>query len=125
MHLRAARPLGSADAGAGAVVLMSRPRGYFGLPRDVVLFAAYPAYVAVLAMLVVVEAIGAVGGGSQRWIDLGFMQLQPSEFMKPTIVLALATFYNSLPPGMTGTWRALVPPGVLIGMPMGLVLLHV
>jgi pimeloyl-ACP methyl ester carboxylesterase len=38
VHLRAARPLGPADAGAGCVVLMSRPRGYFGLPRDVVLF---------------------------------------------------------------------------------------
>ena len=38
VHLRAARALGPADAGAGSVVLMSRPRGYFGLPRDVVLF---------------------------------------------------------------------------------------
>ena len=38
MHLRAARPLGPADKDAGAVVIMSRPRGYFGLPRDVVLF---------------------------------------------------------------------------------------
>jgi hypothetical protein len=38
VHLRAARPLGPADAGAGAVIMMSRPRGYFGLPRDVVLF---------------------------------------------------------------------------------------
>jgi hypothetical protein len=38
VHLRAARPLGAADAGAGAVLLMSRPRGYFGLPRDIVLF---------------------------------------------------------------------------------------
>jgi hypothetical protein len=37
VHLRAARALGPADAGAGAVVIMSRPRGYFGLPRDVVL----------------------------------------------------------------------------------------
>jgi len=37
VHLRAATPLGPADAGVGAVVLMSRPRGYFGLPRDVVL----------------------------------------------------------------------------------------
>jgi pimeloyl-ACP methyl ester carboxylesterase len=37
VHLRAARPLGPADSGAGALVLMSRPRGYFGLPRDVVL----------------------------------------------------------------------------------------
>jgi pimeloyl-ACP methyl ester carboxylesterase len=38
VHLRPGRPLGQADAGAGAVVLMSRPRGYFGIPRDVVLF---------------------------------------------------------------------------------------
>jgi hypothetical protein len=38
VHLRAARPLGPADAGAGAVIIMSRPRGYFGLPRDIVLF---------------------------------------------------------------------------------------
>lgn len=36
VDLRAAKPLGPADAGAGAVVVMSRPRGYFGLPRDVV-----------------------------------------------------------------------------------------
>ena len=37
VHLRAARPLGPTDAGAGAIVIMSRPRGYFGLPRDIVL----------------------------------------------------------------------------------------
>ncbi|QPF85017.1 hydrolase [Bradyrhizobium genosp. L] len=38
VHLRPTRPLALADApGSGAVVLMSRPRGYFGLPRDVVL----------------------------------------------------------------------------------------
>jgi hypothetical protein len=37
VHLRAARPFGAADKDAGAVVIMSRPRGYFGLPRDVVL----------------------------------------------------------------------------------------
>jgi pimeloyl-ACP methyl ester carboxylesterase len=38
VHLRAARPLTAADAETAAIVLMSRPRGYFGLPRDVVLF---------------------------------------------------------------------------------------
>ena len=37
VHLRAARALGEGDAGVGSVVIMSRPRGYFGLPRDVVL----------------------------------------------------------------------------------------
>src|SRR5437868_7449108 len=38
VHLQAARPLGQADTGAGAIVIMSRPRGYFGIPRNVVLF---------------------------------------------------------------------------------------
>jgi len=93
-------------------------------PRELVSWAAYPAYAIVLLLLMVVEAIGAVGGGSQRWIDLGFMQLQPSEFMKPCIVLALASFYSSLPPGMTGSWRALVPAGLMVGFPMGLVMLQ-
>jgi len=93
-------------------------------PRELVQLAAYPAYGAVLLMLVVVEAMGVIGGGSQRWIDLGFMQLQPSEFMKPCIVLVLASFYHSLPAGMTSTWRALIPGGLLIGMPMALVLLQ-
>lgn len=37
VHLRPARALAPADTGAGAVVMMSRPRGYFGLPRDIVL----------------------------------------------------------------------------------------
>ena len=37
VHLRAAKALGTADAGAGSVVILTRPRGYFGLPRDVVL----------------------------------------------------------------------------------------
>jgi rod shape determining protein RodA len=94
------------------------------LPRELVTFVAYPGYAAVLVLLILVDAIGAVGGGAQRWIDLGFMQLQPSEFMKPCIVLVLAHFYSSLPPGMTASWRALVPAGVLIGMPVGLVLLQ-
>jgi hypothetical protein len=38
VHLRPGRPLAAAEANVGAVVVLSRPRGYFGLPRDVVLF---------------------------------------------------------------------------------------
>ncbi|HEU4652090.1 MAG TPA: rod shape-determining protein RodA [Croceibacterium sp.] len=93
-------------------------------PRDLVQFAAYPLYGAILLLLFAVEAIGAIGGGSQRWLDLGIVRLQPSEFMKPGIVLALANFYHALPPGMTSSWRALLPAAVLVGMPMGLVLLQ-
>jgi len=93
-------------------------------PRDLVRIAAYPAYAAVLLLLMAVEAIGAIGGGSQRWLTLGPLVLQPSELMKPTIVLVLAAFYHSLPAGLVTSWRALVPAGVLIGFPMVLVLLQ-
>ena len=91
-------------------------------PPDLAKLAAYPIYIVLLILLVIVEAIGFVGGGSQRWLNLGFMQLQPSELMKPALVLVLARFYSDLPVGMIGSWRALVPAGILIGLPIMLVL---
>ena len=91
---------------------------------DFAKFFAFPIYVLVVLLLMAVEAIGYVGGGSQRWLNLGFMQLQPSELMKPAIVLVLARFYEMLPVGMVPTWRSLLPPGLLIGLPVGLVLLQ-
>lgn len=93
-------------------------------PRDLVRALTYPAYIAVLLLLVAVEVIGQVGGGSQRWLDLGFMVLQPSELMKPTLVVTLALFFSGLPTGMIGTWRAIAVPGLLVGLPMALVLLQ-
>lgn len=94
------------------------------LPRDVVRVVTYPAYLAVLLMLFGVEIAGQVGGGSQRWLEFGPIRIQPSELMKPAVVLAMARFYETLPLGMVGTWRSLVPSGVLIGLPIGLVLLQ-
>ena len=93
-------------------------------PREIVRFFAFPIYGVIVLLLMAVEAIGFVGGGSQRWLDLGFMQLQPSELMKPAIILVLAHFYDNLPVGMTASWRSLVPAGTLIGFPMALVLLQ-
>jgi rod shape determining protein RodA len=75
-------------------------------------------------LLMLVEALGQMGGGSQRWLDLGPIVLQPSELMKPVIVLVLASFYHSLPVGMIANWRTLMPPAAMIGFPMALVLLQ-
>ena len=47
-------------------------------------------------LLVVVEVAGEIGMGAQRWIDLGFIQLQPSEMMKIALVLALARYFHRL-----------------------------
>jgi len=106
----------------GVFLIMAFVLSFFS--RELAKLFAFPIYGAILIMLVAVEAIGFVGGGSQRWLDLGFMQLQPSELMKPAIVLVLARFYSSLPIGMIPTWRALVPPGLLVLTPVALVLLQ-
>ena len=94
------------------------------LPREFVRFMTYPAYIVVLLLLLGVEILGNVRGGSQRWLDLGFMVLQPSELMKPVIVVTLAQFYASLPVGLIMGWRAVLVPGVLIALPVALVLLQ-
>jgi len=85
---------------------------------------ALPAYAVVLLGLVAVELLGKVSGGSQRWLDLGFIRLQPSELMKLMIVLALARFYDLLPAGEIRGWTAIWPAALLIGFPFILVLLQ-
>jgi rod shape determining protein RodA len=85
---------------------------------------AWPIYGAVLAGLVGVEVLGRVGGGSQRWLDLGVLQLQPSEFMKIAIVLVLARYYQALPRGFETRPNALLPALALIAMPAALVMLQ-
>ena len=94
------------------------------VPRNFVRLMTYPAYIVVLILLLAVEVLGQVRGGSQRWLDLGFMVLQPSELMKPVIVLTLALYYSKLPAGLITSWRAVLVPGALIALPMGLVLLQ-
>jgi rod shape determining protein RodA len=54
------------------------------------------AYGLSLVLLLVVEFFGSVGMGAQRWIDLGFMRLQPSELTKITLVMLLAAYYDWL-----------------------------
>ena len=85
---------------------------------------AWPGYAVVLVMLFFVELFGFVGGGSQRWLDLGFIRIQPSELMKLTIVLALAKFYDQLPAGEIRGWHALWPTGLAILLPFALVLVQ-
>ena len=87
-------------------------------------FVAFPGYVATLVLLLAVELIGQVQGGSQRWLNLGLIQLQPSELMKPAIILAVARFYDLLPPGRIRSWGAIWPLLALIAAPCALILLQ-
>jgi rod shape determining protein RodA len=83
--------------------------------------SAYPVYGFGLVLLIAVEIVGDVSLGAQRWLDLGFVRLQPSEIMKIGLVLALARFYHGLSAEAAKfSWR-LVVPVVLIAMPTLLV----
>ncbi len=105
-------------------IFLAMALGISRLPVSLFAKIALPGYAAILGALVLVELIGGVAGGSQRWINLGFMQLQPSEFMKPMIVLAVSQFYAQLPVGELRRWGAIWPALVLIGLPAGLVLIQ-
>ena len=70
------------------------------------------------------EVVGGIAGGSQRWLDLGFIRLQPSEFMKIAIVIALARFYHFLPRGYPSKLAGIWPPLAMIGVPAALVMLQ-
>ncbi|QDL90679.1 rod shape-determining protein RodA [Paroceanicella profunda] len=85
---------------------------------------AIPSYLGSLALLVAVEFIGEVGMGAQRWIDLGFFQLQPSEVMKIALVLVLARYYDWLDPEKVSRPLWVIPPVILTLLPMGLVLMQ-
>lgn len=83
---------------------------------------AYPSYGVALALLIGVEFIGFRGMGAQRWIDLGFIQLQPSELMKITLILALARYFHGLTLDQVSRIRFLVAPALMIGLPFYLTL---
>ena len=85
---------------------------------------AYPLYGLMLFLLVVVEIMGHIGMGAQRWINLGFFVLQPSELMKIALVLALAKYFHGLSLDDIRHPIKLVAPAFMVALPVGLVLLQ-
>ncbi len=83
---------------------------------------SYWLYALALALIVAVDLRGVIGMGAQRWIDLGVIQLQPSELMKIALVLALARYFHSLPSETSPRLLDLIAPAFLIVMPVMLVL---
>lgn len=94
------------------------------IPLTVWLRLAYPIYAVILVALIGVELLGAVSGGSQRWLDFGVIRIQPSEFMKLSIVLTIARFYHYLPRNYAGKFAGIWPPALLILTPMAFVMMQ-
>jgi rod shape determining protein RodA len=83
---------------------------------------AYWAYGLALLLVIAVDLRGFAGMGAQRWIDLGVIQLQPSELMTVALVLAVARYFHQLGSEDDFKIRSLVPPLGMILLPAALVL---
>lgn len=82
---------------------------------------AYVFYFATLILLVIVEVKGHIGMGAQRWINLGFMKLQPSELMKIAIVLVLARYFHTSSLQTIESVKGIIPPALMVLFPAFLI----
>lgn len=91
------------------------PKWWFG--------AAYPLYGVLIVMVLLIEftPLGYTAGGAKNWLNLGFIRIQPAEFMKLGLVLALARWYHShSAQDARWSWKLVFPAG-MIGLPFLLV----
>ena len=74
-----------------------------------------------LFLLLMVEFFGVSGMGAVRWLDLGFMRLQPSELVKVTVIMFLASYYDWLPRNKVSNVVWIIVPLLIILLPVFLV----
>lgn len=84
----------------------------------------WPIYIIGFILLIIVEVKGHIGMGAQRWINLGFMQVQPSEIMKIAVIMALARHFHGATPDQVRRLTFLIVPAMIIIAPVCLVLLQ-
>jgi rod shape determining protein RodA len=84
--------------------------------------AAYPFYIATFILLILVALVGKEALGAKRWLEVGPIRIQPSEFMKIAVVMALARYYQDF--GGERMWRlkAHIIPLILLSVPAALIM---
>ncbi|MBR6231694.1 MAG: rod shape-determining protein RodA, partial [Alphaproteobacteria bacterium] len=83
---------------------------------------AYWIYGIGVISLIAVELFGHIGMGAQRWLNLGFFQLQPSEIMKIALVLALAKYFHGASLEQIHSIKFIIPPALMMAIPVLLIL---
>jgi rod shape determining protein RodA len=83
---------------------------------------AYFFYFFVLIFLIWASLYGVKASGSQRWINLYFINLQPSELMKIAIILCLAKYYHRLHLDMVNSFQNILTATILLILPIMLVI---
>ncbi len=83
---------------------------------------SWPAYGFALVLLLLVLKMGHVGKGAERWLDIGPVQLQPSEIMKVALAMALASWFSRSSIEQMGNPIWLLPPAIAVLVPVALIL---
>lgn len=83
--------------------------------------SAYVIYAVALVMIILVTFVGHTGMGAQRWLNLGFIHIQPSELIKIALVLALARYFAWMNSVELGQFKNYLVPGLMLLVPFGLI----
>jgi rod shape determining protein RodA len=83
---------------------------------------SWPFYAVALLLLVLTLRMGHVGKGAERWLELGRVQLQPSELMKVALAMALAAWFHRASWERMGNSLFLVVPAITVAVPVWLIL---
>lgn len=89
------------------------------IPNNIIRFFTPLFYLGTVLLLIAVELVGVSVNGSQRWLNIGVAQIQPSELAKLSIPLMLAYYFYARP--LPPRWRDLLVAMVIIFVPVGLV----
>ncbi|MBQ7055405.1 MAG: rod shape-determining protein RodA [Alphaproteobacteria bacterium] len=83
--------------------------------------SAYVIYAIALIMILLVTFVGHTGMGAQRWLNLGFIHIQPSELIKIALVLALARYFAWFNSVELGQFKNYLAPMMMLLVPFGLI----
>ena len=92
------------------------------IPSRLLLRYSYLIYGVLVLVLVGVDVAGHIGMGAQRWLKVGIFNVQPSEFMKLALILALSRYFHQLQPEDIRRFNFLIPPLLMIVVPAILIL---
>lgn len=101
--------------GLGLFLSFISPKTYFRM--------SYPVYLFCIGLLVLVLILGVEGMGATRWIRIGSIRFQPSEFMKIALVFALARWFTRANPDRELGFKAMIIPSIIALIPAVLIAL--
>jgi rod shape determining protein RodA len=81
-------------------------------------------YVIALILIILVTFVGHTGMGAQRWLNLGFIHIQPSEMFKMALVLALARYFAWMNSVDLDKFKNYIVPAMMMLVPFGLIVLQ-